>query len=99
MAPEDVLNGRGGPNSASVPVFNCIVYLRRGADGSVHARVANLAGIESTAASEREALGKAVAMFKQRVAENLGRGEPICWLDPPMAPEPDAQQRLIAVHL
>ena len=82
-----------------VPVFSCLVYVRRGDDGSVQARVANLSGIQDTAATERGALGKVVSAFKQRVAELVRSASPIPWIDPPLPAEADEQQRFIAVHL
>ena len=84
--------------AAAVPVFNCIVYVSHAGDG-VKARVANLAGIECTAGSEREALAKIVPVFKQRIAEWTSSNSPIPWLDPPSPPEPGEQTRWIAVHL
>jgi hypothetical protein len=87
------------PPPADVPVFNCLVYVLRAADGTVRARVANLPGIEVTAASEREALGKAVLAFKQRIGELLGGAAAIPWIEPPVPAEPGEQQRFIPVHL
>jgi hypothetical protein len=84
--------------AADVPVFNCMVYVSRTED-RVRARVANLAGIESTAGSEREALSEVVKVFKQRVAEWTRSQSPIPWIDPPSPPEPEELARLIAVHL
>ncbi|MEZ6071444.1 MAG: hypothetical protein R3C10_14545 [Pirellulales bacterium] len=83
---------------ASVPVFNCVVYLAETND-SVRARVANLAGLECTAGSEREALAKIVSAFKSRVAELLAAGAPIPWIDPPASPETDERVRYVPVHL
>ena len=84
---------------SDVPVFNCIVYVSTDAGGSVRARVANLAGLECTAASEREALAQIVAAFKQRVAELTQSSAPIPWIDPPPPAEPGQQTRFIPVHL
>ena len=83
----------------SVPVFNCIVYVRSGSPGEVHARVANLTGLEASAPSEREALAKLVAAFKMRVAELTREQTPIPWIDPTPPLEPEEQERLIPVHL
>ena len=82
-----------------VPVFNCLVYVLRDPAGGVRARVANLAGFECTAASEREALGKLVAAFKQRISELTQTQQSIPWIDPPPPVESGEQQRFIAVHL
>ena len=84
---------------ADIPVFNCIVYLAREPGGGVRARVANLAGLACTAASEREALGKIVPAFKQRVSELVNNDTPIPWIEPPILAEPGEQPRFIAVHL
>ena len=86
------------PDSADVPVFNCVVYVRSGS-GPVRARVANLAGIECSAASEREVLGKVVAAFKQRVRELVEAATPIPWIDPPPPAAAEEQKRFIPVHL
>ena len=93
------LNISESTKPVAVPVFNCIVYVSRDDAGSVRARVANLAGLEFTAGSEREALGKIVPAFKQRVIDLLSSKTPIPWMDPPAPPEAGEQKRLIAVHL
>ena len=82
----------------NVPVFNCIVYVSS-TDGQVTARVANLSGLECTATSEREALAKVVVAFKQRVAELVREQTPIPWIDPPVPPTKNEQQRFVPVHL
>ena len=84
---------------ADVPVFDCIVYVSPDADGGVRARVANLPGLECTAASEREALRKLVAAFKQRVSELTQSETPIPWIEPPAPAESEETQRFIPVHL
>ena len=81
-----------------VPVFNCIVYVGR-REGKVRARVANLPGIEHSAADERAAIGGVVPEFKRQVGELTASGAAIPWIDPPLPPEPDEQTRLIPVHL
>ena len=86
-------------NLGSVPVFNCIVYVSPATSGGVQAHVANLAGLEVSAASEREALGKLVAAFKARVAELMQQQAEIPWIEPPPPPGPGEQERLIPVHL
>ena len=82
-----------------VPVFSCIVYVSADALGGTRARVANLPGLECTAASEREALAKIVPAFKQRVAELVRSETSIPWIEPPLAAEPGEQKRFIPVHL
>lgn len=84
---------------ADVPVFNCVVYVSPDADGGVRARVANLPGLGCTAASEREALGKIVTAFKQRVSELMHNETQIPWIEPPTPAEPWEQKRFIPVHL
>ncbi len=82
-----------------VPVFNCAVLVGRSSDGAVRARVANLAGLEVTADSERAALQQLIPRFKTAVSEYLQRGEEIPWLEPPADAAPGEQSRWIAVHL
>jgi len=84
---------------SAVPVFNCIVHVASAADGTIIARVANLAGIEGRGRSEREALAQAVAAFKAVVSRYHAAGEPIPWLESPARPLPGESERLIAVHL
>jgi hypothetical protein len=84
----------------NVPVFNCVAYVAPlDADGMVVATVANLAGIAGRGRSEREALAQVVPQFKAAVARYHQAGEPIPWIDPPVACPPGHVQRLIAVHL
>jgi len=92
------LNTSDHSQPAEIPVFNCIVYVSPDA-GGVRARVANLSGLECTAASEREALGKIVAAFKQRVAGLMLSKMPIPWIEPPTQAEPGERIRFIPVHL
>lgn len=82
-----------------VPVFSCVAYVSKRPTGGVHVRVANLAGLECDAASEREALSKLVPRFKQRVAELTASKSPIPWIEPPSPQASDEQIRLIPVHL
>jgi hypothetical protein len=84
---------------APVPVFNCVVYLATRGDGEVHARIANLAGLECDGPSERAALQSIVAAFKKRLAELLASEAPIPWIEPPLAAETSERVRLIGVHL
>ena len=98
--PKDLdLNVSGRSQPVQVPVFNCLVYLSRDAGGGVRARVANLPGLECTASSEREALGKIVPAFKRRIAELMHAGTPIPWIEPPSPAEAGEQTRFIPVHL
>jgi hypothetical protein len=82
-----------------VPVFNCVVHVAPAAvDGTIVARVANLAGIEGGGRSEREALAQVVALFKATVGRYHAAGEPIPWVAE-VQPKPGETRRLIAVHL
>ena len=85
-------------NSSEVPVYNCIVYVSRTQAG-FRARVANLAGLEYTGASERDVLSKIVPAFKQRLAAMSQSDSAIPWIDPPSPKENGEQERLIPVHL
>lgn len=86
--------------SGSVPVFNCHVYVGpAGSPERVRARVANLAGFEAEAPSEREALRQVSVAFKRALGEYTDAGQAIPWLDPPLAREPDEQERWLPVHL
>jgi hypothetical protein len=93
------LNTRHDAKPGEVPVFGCVVYVSSVPGVGVRARVATLAGLESTAATERDALRKIVTAFKQCVAEHLRCGTAIPWIDPPVPAESHEQQRLIPVHL
>ncbi|WP_286178065.1 hypothetical protein [Stieleria mannarensis] len=87
-----------GTDPASVPAFGCIVYFAR--EGDVfRGRVANLAGIEVTAASQRELLGQIVAQFKSAVSDCLGRGETPAWIDPPAEKQAGESKLFLPVHL
>lgn len=81
-----------------VPVFNCVVYVRKTDSGAV-LRVANLAGITEEASSERAGLAAVVSRFKQMTAEYLQGDGTIPWIEPIPDPEPDEQSRFIPVHL
>tara|TARA_B100000530_G_scaffold202663_1_gene129335 strand:- start:279 stop:545 length:267 start_codon:yes stop_codon:yes gene_type:complete len=83
----------------SVPVFNCVIYLRRLPEGGVSGRVANLAGLEHTAPNERDLLSHLLRHFKERVTTLISSGEEIPWIEPPPAPETDEETRLVPMHL
>ena len=86
-------------NGLSVPVFNCVIYLRRLPEGGVFARVVNLAGLDCTAPNERAALSQLLTMFKERVTSMISAGEQIPWVEPPPPPDADEQTRLVPMHL
>ena len=96
---DDTPNERDPLKPVDVPVFSCIAYLSKNSSGGVHARVANLGGLECDAGNEREALSKLVPAFKQRVAELTAGQRPIPWIEPPSPKSHDEQVRLIPVHL
>jgi hypothetical protein len=95
-SPRHALPVSGG----AVPVFDCRVFVTSPDDrGVVRARCGNLAGVTAEGPSEREALLRLVARFKDVVRRHLEAGEPIPWVEP--CPEPDAGERprWIPVHL
>lgn len=83
----------------NVPSFPCIVYVAAKETGGIRARVGNLDGIEVEGASERDALGKIVPVFKKRVSELMSAGTPIPWIDPPSEMRTGEQKRFLPVHL
>lgn len=85
-------------DSPKPPAFGCIVYVRKTATG-VSARVANLNGLVIESANEREALGKLVPLFREKVAQMTEQGVEIPWIDPPVSKEEDEQRRFLPVHL
>ena len=93
------LNAINRSKPTDVPVFNCIVYILPNSDGGVRARVANLPGLECTAASERDALSTIVPAFKQRVGELIRSETPIPWIEPPRPAESEEETRRVPVHL
>ena len=93
------MNAASHAGSADVPVFSCIVYVSQQDGGTVRARVANLAGLACTAASERAAFMKLVPAFKDRIRELMQSETEIPWIEPPLAKEPGEQERAVPVHL
>lgn len=96
---KDGLNIDSDSKPVNVPAFTCVVYVSKTEDGQVRARVANLAGIEFTSATERDALTKIVPAFKQQVAAALSDGGTIDWVDPPAPIAANESERLLPVHL
>lgn len=82
-----------------VPTFACLIYVSKSDDGKTNARVANLAGFELTAATERDALLRISKQFKSHVIEKTAAGETIPWIDPPPPPSENENVRSIPVHL
>ena len=96
--PDPRVHALGPPQN--VPVFNCRVLVSpRNSAGLVIARAAELAGIEASGKSEREALQQVVTAFKAVVAHYHAAGTNIPWLTPPLDKQPGDQERFIAVHL
>jgi len=91
--------GITGDSKSQVPVFACIVYVRKNKDATIFGRVANLAGIEASGNSERDVLGKVTREFKSRVFKMFEEGQEIPWVDPPQPPLEDEQVRSVPVHL
>src|SRR4051812_6783756 len=88
----------------NVPVFSCIVYVCKTADGTIRGRVANLAGddsgeISATGNSERDVLLNVTREFKARVLSIHGANQEIAWIDPPQPPLENEQVRFVPVHL
>lgn len=81
----------------SVPVYNCILYVRRNGK-KTEARIANLSDSSFTAESEREVLQQAVKEFKRVLTEHSEKNEPVPLVDPP-PPATDETVRYVAVHL
>ena len=81
-----------------MPVYNCRVWLC-GAEGTFVARAAELADIEAEGRSQREALQKIVALFKETIARHRAADEPIPWLVVPHSGEEGEREFWVAVHL
>lgn len=93
-----------GDTSPTVPVFSCIVYVCKTADGTIRGRVANLAGdapteISATGNSERDVLLNATREFKACVLAMHEESQDIAWIDPPLPPLENEQVRFVPVHL
>ena len=83
-----------------VPVFNCHVAVAQPNEkGLVVARILNLNDVQGQGKSERDALQDIIAKFKAYAAQKLADGKDIPWLDKPLQPQLDEQQRWIPVHL
>jgi len=88
--------GKPVPNA---PTFACLVYLSQDESGKSLARVANLAGLQATGASPRDAMMRVCREFKERVRGAHAAGETIDWIDPPLEPSPGERVQSIPVHL
>ena len=89
-----------GTGSGSVPVFNCVIILRRDPESDrLQGRVANLAGIRAEGFGERDVLIAITKRFKSAMIEYQKSNQPIPWVDPPEPPEIGEQQRFVPVHL
>lgn len=86
-------------SGGSVPVFDCRVFVSQSDAGPVVARCVNLADVEATGPSERDALRKVVDAFKSIVQDHHSRGEAIPFIETDAKPGPDEQERWIPVHL
>ena len=85
--------------SPAVPVFNCVVFLRKNESGRLFARVANLQHIEVEGTVERDVLFSVTRQFKSRLREYLSRNEPIPWIDPIPIAAMGEYERFIPIHL
>ncbi len=88
-----------GDTVPQVPVFSCVIYIRKTEDGKVAGRVANFAGLSSSGFSERDVLSRLSKEFKAQVINLHQEGKPIPLIEPPQPPEPDENVRSIPVHL
>ena len=84
--------------ASDVPTFGCVVYVKK-IDGGVTARMGNLESMESTGASERDAISKLVPAFKEMAKKLVAKNEPVPWIDPPLPMQEGEQKRFIPVHL
>ena len=96
--------GITGDSKPAVPVFSCIVYVCKTADGTISGRVANLAGgdageIRASGYSERDVLLKVTREFKSRISAMHGENHKIPWIDPPQPPLENEQVRFVPMHL
>jgi hypothetical protein len=96
--------GITGDSKPAVPVFSCIVYVCKSADGTISGRVANLAGGDSgeiwaSGNSERDVLMKVTREFKSRVATMYAENQKISWIEPPQPPLENEQVRIVPAHL
>lgn len=87
-----------GGGDAPVPAFGCTVFVSR-REGQFEGRVANLAEITASAASQRELLAAIVKQFKAVVAKHVAEGEEPKWTDPPLEKRDDEQKLFLPVHL
>ena len=90
------LSETSGPR---VPTFACLVYLSQDQSGAWVARVANLDGLQVTAATPRDAMARVCRQFKERVRTAYAAGETIDWIEPPEDPLAGELVRSIPVHL
>ena len=96
--------GITGDSKPTVPVFSCIVYVCKTADGKMSGRVANLAGDDSgeicaRGNSERDVLLDVTRDFKSRVLKMHEENQEIVWIEPPQPPLENEQVRFVPVHL
>jgi hypothetical protein len=102
--PDQISQGEIPIANSDVPTFRCIVYVGKVDGGGTRVHVANLADasgnmIEASGASEREALGKIIPLFKKTVTEFHQGDTEIPWIDPVPDPSSGEQKRFVPVHL
>ena len=88
-----------GDSKPSVPTFSCLVYISTSEDGTVTGRVANLAGIEASGASEPFVLRKVTQTFKSQLLKLHEAEQEIPWIEPPEPPAENERVRSIPMHL
>ena len=84
--------------SAPPPVFNCVVYVAKAEKGYT-ARNGHWTELTCNAPSERDTLRQLVTAFKQKVAEEYGKGATLPFDDDPAPKRDDETIRLVPVHL
>lgn len=89
-----------GHGQSNVPVFDCHVILSFcEAPQTVTARVAKLPDVTGTGGTERDALLDVVRNFKKRMQTHVDKKETPPWLETPITPSGNEQERWIPVHL
>ncbi|MCC9640807.1 hypothetical protein LOC71_00855 [Rhodopirellula sp. JC740] len=85
--------------SGDQPAFGCVVYIRRNEAGRLCGRVANLDGLETEGASERDILAALVKATRAKISSYLDEDQPVPWIDPPKAKADDETKRFLPLHL
>lgn len=92
-------DGPSDKQPTAVPVFNLVVLVAPQSSGGYVARIANLEIEPASGSSPREATSRVVNAAKVLVRDLHPRGEPIPWIDPPLASDAGEQKLLVPIHL